>query len=359
MNAWLIAPEDPAWVEVLRSEPHDFYHLPAYTALEATREDGDPRALLVESGRARLLLPLIVRGMTGGDVDATSPYGHPGPLVTGTDDAGWASEALEAGIERLRELGVISLFVRLHPLLNARPIEGVGTLVRHGDTVAIDLSLSAEELWQQTRRNHRQQIRQAREAGYTVREDQAWERAPEFRAIYRATMDRLGASDCYRFDDEYFDALRSALGDRLHLAVVEIDGRVAAAMLFAETAGIVVTHLSGSDERDDRHQPTKLIYDFVRTWGRERGDRWMQIGGGCGGADDSLMHFKCGFSPLRFPFHTLRVIVRPDAYARLTSSLGCGASSAGEAIGYFPAYRRPVGEAGPGSRPAVLQGVGS
>ena len=155
-------------------------------------------------------------------------------------------------------------------------------------------------------------------------------------------MQRLGASDYYHFDDAYFDAFRAALGDSVHLAVVEYEDRVAAAMLFVETAGMVVTHLSGSDERDNRHQPTKLIYDFVRRWAKTRGDRWVQMGGGLGGADDSLLHFKGGFSPLRFAYHTLRVVVRPDEYTRLEAAGTpvSGIPADAESAAWFPAYRQ-------------------
>ena len=150
-------PDDPIWTSILAETAHDFYHLPAYTQLAAVHERGEPQALLVEAGARRLLLPLVVRQIPGSDQDATSAYGHPGPVVTGTLDAGFLSEALAAGVDHLRDEGFVSLFVRLHPILNEEPPRGVGTLIRHGDTVAMDLSLSPEELWSQTRRNHRQQ----------------------------------------------------------------------------------------------------------------------------------------------------------------------------------------------------------
>ncbi len=103
----------------------------------------------------------------------------------------------------------------------------------------------------------------------------------------------------------------------LHLCVVEKAGVVAATGLFVETDGIVQYHLSGTggDFRDI--QPTKLMMHFARAWARERGDYVLHLGGGVGGAADSLMHFKTGFSPLRHVFTTLRVVIDEEEYHRL------------------------------------------
>ena len=155
-------------------------------------------------------------------------------------------------------------------------------------------------------------------------------------------MRRLSAREYYLFEDAYFDDLKEALAGRIHLGVVLGEGRVAAAMMFVETAGIVETYLSGSDEAFNRRQPTKLLYDFVRKWAKTRGNRWVQLGGGYGGSDDSLLHFKSGFSPLRLPFFTLRVTLDDEEYRRLSRELTTAdqvvvAGGSGE---YFPAYRQ-------------------
>lgn len=347
MKARLIEPDHPAWRDFLDHTDHDFYHLPGYTDLSARHEGGRPRALFVEDGQRTMLLPLIARDIPGGDSDVTSAYGHPGPLTSPDGSGSFLEDALASGSEHLASEGHVSMFIRLHPLLNATPPSGPGLVIRHGDTVSIDLSKPEDVLWSETRRNHRQQIRQAIEAGYQVRLDEDWSHLPDFVALYRSTMARLGASDYYHFADDYFDGLRGALEPNVHLAVVEHADRAVAAMLVVETAGIVVTHLSGSDEAHARHQPTKLIYDFVRRWAKGRGDRWVQIGGGYGAGDDSLMHFKAGFSPLRFPYFTLRHILRPEAYERLVQGRGpLGLPTPDlQDDGYFPAYRAP--RAGP------------
>ncbi len=338
LTGTLLDVEAPEWQAVLRTTRHDIYHLPAYVALSAVQERGQPRALYVTDGDRSLLLPLVIREIPGGGFDATSPYGYPGPIGKGTDDPAFLRLALVAGLQVLRAAGLVSVFIRMHPLLNPSPQRGIGTLVRNGETVSIDLTLATEDLWAQTRLNHRRDIKRALGLGYIARIDEGWQHLEAFKRLYRATMARRSATAFYSFDDAYFDGLRDALGGRLHLCVVEKDGVTAAAGLFAENNGIVQYHLSGTDAAFDKAQPTKLMMHFVRGWAKDRGDEVLHLGGGVGGDRDSLLLFKEGFSPLRHTFHTWRAIIDGAEYGRLVREHDPTVDP--EILrGYFPLYR--------------------
>jgi hypothetical protein len=123
--------------------------------------------------------------------------------------------------------------------LNPLPPTTTDTLVRQGETVSIDLTLSIGALWAQTRLNHRRDITRAIRLGYVARMDDDWRHFESFKHLYRATMTRRSAAPFYFFGDAYFDRLRDALGESVHLCVVEKDGVVVAAELFVETNGIV------------------------------------------------------------------------------------------------------------------------
>jgi lipid II:glycine glycyltransferase (peptidoglycan interpeptide bridge formation enzyme) len=220
-------------------------------------------------------------------------------------------------------------------------------VVDHGPTVSVDLRRSAEELWRQTRASCRHDIARALRAGHRAFVDERFEHLPAFVGIYRATMERVGAARHYRFPESYFDELRHALGARLHLVVVAIGGEVAAGGLFVETCGLVQYHLSGTDARFAREAPTKLMLHFVRTWARERGDRRLHVGGGVGGAEDSLFAFKAGFSPERHRFQTLRVVADEAAYRALVRARDPSLDPS-DRRGFFPLYRSPVEDRGPG-----------
>ncbi len=338
LTATLLSPEAGEWAAMLSAVPHDFYHLPAYVELCARQEGGRVVALYVTDGRRAMLLPLVLRPATDGHCDAASPYGYPGPLVAGTSDPAFARIAIVAGRQAMRAAGVVAVFVRFHPLLDPTPPEGIGTLVRHGETVSIDLTLPLDRLWAQIRLNHRRDILRATRFGWVARVDE-WRQLGAFMRLYRATMARRSASAFYFFNDAYFLGLRDALGDSLHLITVERDGHVAGAGLFVETDGIVQYHLSGTDDRVGNIQPTKVMIHSAAVWARERGNHVLHLGGGVGGGEDSLMYFKSGFSPRRHSFSTLRMIVDAEAYTRLVLARDPSLDPAAQE-GYFPLYRR-------------------
>jgi hypothetical protein len=342
MKARLLDTAAAEWTALLRDTPHDFYHLPAYAALSAAHEGGEAMAVLVESGARRLLLPFVLREIPGSRHDAASPYGYAGPIVRARDDAPFLSQALGAAVSALRDAGVVSLFVRFHPLLDTVTPDGVGEVVLHGDTVSIDLTLPTTVLWSQMRHNHQRDIRKAVKNGFTARMDPEFGHYDAFKRLYRATMDRRSATAYYYFDDAYFDGLRDALGGRLHLCIVEGAGEVAAAGLFVETGGIVQYHLGGSDERLARNEPSKLMVSFATGWAKTRGNRRLHLGGGVGGANDSLLYFKSGFSPDRHPFRTLRVVIDRPEYDRLVRLKDPGLEPR-DLTGFFPAYRSEQG----------------
>jgi hypothetical protein len=339
MKTRLLDVDAPEWEAVLSAARHDFYHLPAYVALCSVQEGGQPRALCVTDDERAMLLPLVIRAIPGGGFDATSPWGYPRPVGIGTDDPAFLRVALVAGLQVLREAGLVSAFVRLHPLLNPLPPTAIGTLVRHGETVSIDLTLPTEQLWAQTRLNHRRDITRAVRLGYVARMDKEWRRLESFKHLYRATMLSRSAAPFYFFEDAYFDGLRDALGENLHLCVVEKDGR----------------HRGGGPvRRDQRHRPVPPLRNerrvphspadeaddaFRASWAKDRGNQVLHLGGGIGGDNDSLLQFKVGFSPLRHTFATLRMVIDETDYGRLVAArdplLDPGARS-----GFFPLYRK-------------------
>jgi hypothetical protein len=343
MKISLLNPASNEWTRILSSSPHDFYHLPSYAELSGRLDKGDPHAIFVEDdGDQALLLPIIKRPLADSSElwDAISPYGYPGPIVRASSED-FATQALNEASAWLRNAGCVSLFVRLHPLLGPAPEPANALRVQHGETVHIDLRKSTEEHWKETMSGHRNEINRAIKAGHRAYFDERFEHIERFVAIYQATMSRVSASASYFFDLAYVNGMRKALGDRLKLAVIEIGGAIAGAGLFVETGSIVQYHLSGTDEAFMRERPTKLMLHFVRSWAKERGARWLHLGGGVGGIEDSLFKFKAGFSKERTPFYTLRITTDPDRYRALSKAKHPELDPS-ELGGFFPLYRRPA-----------------
>lgn len=335
-EAGLIGPDDERWTQALARVDHDVYHLPEYVRLDAGRSGGTPVAFHYTDGDRIVLLPLVLRPIPDTDqLDATSPYGYPGPVSNAPpDDEAFWSSACRALTEVLCARGVVTAFIRLHPLLTAPlpALSGVGTVVHHGQTVALDLTLTPEQMWSQTGRTHRNQINKSRRADVSIVVDD-WDRLESWIGTYHANMRRVGATGFYFFEPGYFHGLRAALGPRLHLAVALADDEVLGGNLFFEHGGIMHTHLQSTRDGDIRYAD-KLLYDEIRRWGRDRGNRVFHIGGGLGGESDSLFRFKASFGAGRHDFHTWRVVADPAAFEKLV-----GASSPDLMTGRFPPYR--------------------
>lgn len=324
---WL-EPEDPCWSAALEQLDHDVHHLPGYVALEAERLEGQPFALLARSPAGLALLPLILREVPGLGVDATSPYGYPAPVC-----AGPAESTIEALMVALRERGLISTFVRGHPLLPGHhdALARHGEVVEHGETVWIDLQVPELVQWAQYRATHRNLIRRLQREGFSVELDFGCERVDEFFAMYAATMQRVGA-EWSSFGRAWIDGLVAALGDRVFVARVVIAGRSVAAAMFTRCGGIVQYHLSGTDDDFVAASPSRLLIDEVRRWACGQGYRALHLGGGVGSRDDALLRFKQGFSSARGRFWSFRAVLDDNAYSR---------ASVGMSGDFFPAYRQP------------------
>ena len=309
-------------------------------------DSGTALSVYATDGEQEMLVPIIRRNVGAQGWDAISPYGYGGPIASESASQDFTERAMLAIVARLREAGCISWFIRLHPLLNTDWRCSVGKVVDQGKTVSIDLTKTEEEHWRETSRSHRRNIVKAMEAGVTVRIDQDLAAMATFVELYNRTMDRLGASHYYKFDERYYCALVAGLGQDLKLFIAEEAGTIIAATLFtvARDAGIMQAHLFGMDERYFHRQPYKIITHVARNWGRTHGLRRLHLGGGVGGSSsDSLFSFKKGFSPDTHEFRTQRVIVRPERYLAL-----CGGdrSVLADVRHYFPAYRREAATAG-------------
>jgi hypothetical protein len=339
-EARLLPPTSAEWADVLRRADHDIYHVPDYVVLDAKLSGDRATAFWYRDDEHVFLLPLNVRGVPGSDwSDAISPYGYPGPVSDADpSDTHFWRRACRAMVETLSADGIVTAFVRLHPALPA-PLDllgEVGTVVRHGQTVSVDLSLTVEEMWHQTRSDHRNHINRARRAGVEVVWDD-WSRLDEWVAVYHENMRRLGASDYYFFPAGHLAALHDALGEKIHLAVALVDGEVIGGNTFFEYRGFVQGYVA-STRFGNNHHADKLLYDEVRRWTRSRGNSLFHVGGGVGGAKDSLFSYKAGFSEGRHPFHTWRVVTDPVAYGDLLRRNGV-APDAAHMSGHFPPYR--------------------
>lgn len=349
----VLRPQDPRWIEILQTLRHDVYHRPDYVALEAQRMNAEAEAIAIIEGDQCLFIPYLLRSCGEGIEndkaenfgDVSSPYGYPGFLFQGKDcTAGFAQQALQLLKATLREKGVCSAFFRLHPILSRHFDQHFGpdVFIDNGETVSVDLTLSEQQIWAQTRKGHQSTINKCKRQNLVSRIVPLDEYQDVFISIYEETMDRVEAKESYYFDPKYFSAL-SKLEGILHLGIVELNQQVICASLFFECCGIVQAHLGGTRTEFLKMSPFSLLIHQVRLWAKSRGNEFLHLGGGIGGSkEDRLYCFKAGFSRQRHTFKTARFILDPENYHNLIVSrarfLGIPAAQLFESS-FFPAYR--------------------
>jgi Acetyltransferase (GNAT) domain len=342
MVSGFIDTSDPRWMSALSNLEHDVYDLPEYVEVCGRYEGAKPVAYYATDGTQLCLIPLLFRplpahlGVPDDWKDAISPYGYSSALFRG--DLEWTFGAIRAFVETCRDNHVVSVFIRLNPLipLAAETRTIIGDRVTHGSTVAVDLSLSEEELRRQTRESHRRSIARLLRNDFTSDIDR-WSEYDNFVTLYQETMQRRGAIGYYRFRPDYFHNLKAALGTRLHLvSIFAPGGELAAGGLFTQLNGIVQYHLGGTSGAYLNFAPAKLMLTAAIADAKEAGNRVLHLGGGVGGKEDDLFRFKCGYSTKRFVFETWRIVTDTSKFEELVSRSSGVPHEAGS---FFPAYR--------------------
>jgi hypothetical protein len=349
MDTEFLSPESDRWAECLVDLDHDVYHRADYLTLEARRMGARAQAFVARDGERTLFVPYVVRSCEavapGVDTrlhDVSSPQGYAGILLSGAaNDPEFVANALEGLRAGLRERGVVAAFLRMHPILNdgVQPLYPSETFATLGECVAMDLARDEAVVWSEMSDNHRTALRRSQRLGYVPEIVPLASVLDRFVAVYDETMNRVQASDAYRYPREYFADL--AERDDVTCCVVRRDGDVAAACLFFESPPIVQAHLGGTLTAHLSASPFLLALHAAAQHARARGHRWLHLGGGVGGSKDGVFRFKAGFSPVRFQMFAARLVIDPDAYADLVTrrEAALGTPGALRATGFFPAYR--------------------
>lgn len=355
----IIPVADPKWDTVVKQLPHDVYHLRSYHDL--AEKNGNGRAFVAcyrENGSVFgwpfLLRDLMDVSQDPNSFDVTSVYGYPGPSVTEGASLEFVQRALDCTFQCWREQGVVSVFTRFSPFLEnhlpvqdakspfgaARPEESEYFVSQVGRVVGIDLQTSEEELFQGYDKILRQNIRRGLRAGLTMTVDETWEGLDQFLELYYETMEKNQAPRSYYVDSSSLRELKARLKECAHLVVLRAGPDIACMMIVLEYGSIGHAHLAGSSARFAELSPLKVLIHQVALWAQGRNLRFLDLGGGRGGSEDSLFQFKKKFSHHYLPFYVGRWVLDRDKYDDLCRRKAFG-DTGQAASSYFPRYRVP------------------
>lgn len=319
----------------------DIYHTSLWVEANKNIEQGSLFSILVENGDNKAYLPLIKRKVDRTEFfDLITPYGYGGIAFSkfATDD--FKKNILSKISSYLETTNCISLFLRLHPILNSDLHDDV-YIHKNGTTLALNLENSFESISKSYSSGHRYDIRKSlKNESITVIDDLSFEYFESFIEIYTETMNLLEASDFYFFDKSYFDNLKEKLGNSLKLIVVKLDNNVIGASLFMLHNNIIQYHLSGTTSQGRSYQPSKLILNYMIEWGIENNYKYLHLGGGVGSEKDHLYAFKKRFGATDFEFCTVRMITNKEMYEDLCKALKYSEDEINNTSDFFPLYRK-------------------
>ena len=331
------------WDAVVRSfKAYDVYWLSGYVKAFRIHGDGEPLLFYYEDEDTRGVNVVMKRDVAddrhfvgripkGQFFDFATPYGYGGWLIEGERTEG----LFEAYQRWIQKNGIISEFVRFHPMLKNHAAAGLFyDMAQLGEVIHMDLA-SPECIWANLIGKNRNMIRKAIKKGVTIHSGRFPEIYSAFRQIYNKTMDRNAAKAYYYFEETFY---RSVLEDLSHNAQVfwaETDGQVIAASIMVGANGRLNYHLSGSLREFHSLAPTNLLLYQAALWGCANGYKTLCLGGGVDSREDGLFKFKRAFYKGDLNrFIIGKKIFDPEKYDELL-----GLRSEIEHPEYFPKYR--------------------
>jgi hypothetical protein len=327
-SAFIPASDEEKWARTLAAAgPFDIYHTAAYHRLSEIDTGRTALAYFHRVDGHALFYPFLIApvspSLTEGRIlyDIESVYGYSGPLAT-TGDRNILERLWAPFRDWAKTHGVIAEMTRFHPLLETQKYAASATrLFLNRETLYLDLSLGEEETWAAYPDKQRNQIRQARRHGLTVRLGSPAEIGTAFVPIYEQTMKHLAASDRYFFNTAYFAYLQKNLADQTDLYLVEKEADLLAAALFLKGPEIYHYHLAGSRPEFRQYRPNNLLIHEAGERGRRLGYRRLHLGGGrTTAADDPLFKFKASFRARPVAWHIGETIHDAPAYEAVTQA---------------------------------------
>ncbi|MDF2553882.1 MAG: uncharacterized protein K0R36_2003 [Chryseobacterium sp.] len=331
----IIENNSPRWSEIVKQAAiYDFHHTAYFHKIDTGFAS---KLLLFSDDRNFIVLPVVIRPIENTVFfDITSVYGYAGPIYRFEDNynpAKLLSFFKLNFVAFCKEQNIVSVFSRLHPLIDQKPIiAGLGEIVDLNKTVSIDLTKSADEQRKEYRKSLKSELNQLSRKEIFVKEAGDKQEIDQFITIYYETMDRVNAASNYYFSKEYFYEFLNNSDFESKLLIAVKNDRVIAGAIFTMTEKIMQYHLAGTTEEFIRETPMKLILNEARLLGNQVTAENLHLGGGVGGQDDdSLFRFKSAFSKNFKQFSIWKFIVDQKIYDELSKDK--------THTSFFPLYR--------------------
>lgn len=295
------------WKDLTKKYNLDIYFTPQYCKIWGDFEEGKVQAFLYESSLGKILYPYLIRKIDYREAnisyfDISTPYGYGGPVLLD-----YKENEILLLVKEFRtqfniyanEKGIISEFVRFHPVYkNYKYFLNSDIKCKYvRNTIEMNLTLEKEEILKKMNASTRNQVRQAIRNGLNV----AFENNPIlediklFYEIYSENMNRIGASDYYKFSLIFFLNTFSLLKGNSEIAFVYKNNNLISSGIFLFGNDIAHYYFSGSLNQYLYLRPTNIMLYKAALKYKSMGKKCFHLGGGYAG-NDSLYNFKKGFN---------------------------------------------------------------
>jgi lipid II:glycine glycyltransferase (peptidoglycan interpeptide bridge formation enzyme) len=155
-------------------------------------------------------------------------------------------------------------------------------------------------------------------------------------------MLKNNADKYYFFSRKYFNNVLDLLNGSAFIFNAIYENKTIASALVLKYGDYAHYHLSGTDYDYINLSPAHLLIYEVAQWGREQGCKYLHLGGGYKGNEDSLFTFKKKFSRGGIvPFYTGRKTHNEQVYKKLVERwYQLNNKENDEKIDFFPIYRK-------------------
>lgn len=300
--------EKEKWNRIVKHfHQFDVYYLHEYVSAFVVHGDGVPMLFYYKDGHIEAMNVVMQRDISKDTKFATkipsetfydliTPYGYGGFLIEGNPTNESLEELNKQYSSYCLSNGVISEFVRFHPVMNnSKAVTEIYELFQLGKTVTMDLS-STEHIWGNLASDKKKKIRKALKAGVEIYSGNDEQLIDEFIQMYHSTMQKNNASDYYYFTKDFFHSVLQNLKEHCIIFYAVLEGKIIAMAIYFHVNDQLNCFLSASNVAYDSLAPTNLLMVEAAKWGFQNHYKTLHMGGGLGGKEDRLFNYKIGFN---------------------------------------------------------------
>lgn len=300
--------QNETWDSIAKGfKNHDVYYFSGYVKAFQLHGGGEPLLFYYNDSNVKAINVVMKRDIAKDPIfqgrlslntyfDLATPYGYGGFLIEGEKKKEYLNHIFCKYDLYCRNNGIISEFVRFHPVLNNNTgLETVYDVLTTGKTVSIELK-SEDYIWNNVTSKNRNVIRKAKKSGVEI----YWGRNPklmgEFINMYNATMDRDKAEEYYYFGKDFYNSILNDLKYNFLMFYAVYKEKIIAMSMVLFSNNQMHYHLSASVKEYLTYAPTNLLLYEAACWGCENGFKTFHLGGGLGSKEDNLYKFKKAFN---------------------------------------------------------------